>query len=102
MVVVAGAVVQLTLTLGLIAWGYAVARRRRGRWWLAMWMPAAAAMLSGLGIVALVVLASQHAARLSIAEVGCLFAPVALLYVASFVAFTAGSLARAHRPGAER
>jgi hypothetical protein len=102
--------IQVCVTVALVAWGHSVARRRGGRWWLAMWLPAVAGLLSGAALVAVVTLLVQafeaidgappeaKARQLSESINGAmgwglaLGGPAWALYFGSIVAFSVGSL----------
>jgi hypothetical protein len=109
---IVAAALHAALAIGLFLWGRWVARRRGGRSWRARWLPIVALALSVLGAAlgaVLVVRAfgavagadpSEKATLLaaSISEaMNCAAAcavPAWLLYLASLVLFTAGSLLR--------
>lgn len=111
------AVLQLLFSLGLFAWGRWVARRHGGRGWRrAAWMPLVAVALAIAGmIVSTVALVRAFGAVASVEaadrarvlaeniseamNVTALFAvPSTLLYGASIVAFSIGSLLRPREP----
>lgn len=107
------AAVQVLVTLGLHAWGRWVAARQGGRWWRrASWMPLLGLGLALLGIAATVILlvqafgalsgvdAANRASALSDGIARAMVATAAtapvssLLYLASLVVFSVGSLRR--------
>jgi protein-S-isoprenylcysteine O-methyltransferase Ste14 len=111
--ILSAAAVQALVTLGLHAWGRWVAARQGGRWWRrASWMPLLGLVLALLGIGTTVVLLVQAFGALSGVDAAdrasalsdgiaramvatAATAPVsALLYLASLIVFTVGSVRR--------